>query len=108
MASKKTDAAQEIQEHGDSGALTYLYNRNRRFEVPEGTQCSSVHWKIGSQYPHQEGETHRRMRAQADAVAHAVKIYEERWGLLDWGICQMLISHMTSVVVIELRVEPYL
>lgn len=107
MPSKKSEAAREIQEHGHPEALTYKYDRNRRYEVAKDTQCASVHWKIGREADRfAEGETNRRLRAQADAIAFAVQIYEKRWGLLDWGICQMLISHMTIMVVVELRVEP--
>jgi len=96
--------AQDIQKHGSEDLLTYTYDHNRRYPVSEGTQCACAYWKIGRAAF--VGETARRTQAQAEAVAAAVKIYEERWGLLDWGDCQMLITHVSLQVVVELRVEP--
>jgi hypothetical protein len=91
-------------EPGDGHLMTYEYDRNRAFKVFKGTQCAYVQWKIGHDY--RAGVTGRRMQAQFEAVAEAVKLYEKEYGLVPWESCQLLITHSTAKVAVELRVEP--
>jgi hypothetical protein len=92
------------QEH-DQDTDSYIVGRNTIFKVYEGTQCVAVTTKLmPSRFG--EGQTQRHLYAERVAVAHAIRTYERRFGLVDWTRCQMLVSHSSLAVTIELRVRP--
>jgi hypothetical protein len=60
-----------------------------------------VKWKVGSTYT-----VASRLAQQLQAVDEAVRIYQERWGLIEWSTVQMLVTHSTLSISVEMRVEP--
>jgi len=90
----------KVQNYGKTDAIqTYEYYKTRRFEVYAGTKVACVQWKLGA------GAGNRtRIEQQRQATEAAVAAYEARWGPVDWWLAEVIAVHVTTSVLVELRV----
>lgn len=96
---------QHVLTDDESEIDTYYYDRNRAYKVYEGTRCVSVSMKMRHDAGSDTVPDASRMAVQTAACEAAVRAYADRWGPVDWWVTQMLVSHTTIQVVVELRCE---
>lgn len=80
---------------------TYVYEKNRRFAVNQGTRCAMSEVKFNPQTSHHPSS----YEGYADlAKRRARRAWEDRWGDIPWDQVQILMTYVTASVVVEFRV----
>lgn len=96
----------------------YVYDKTRRYEVEKGTRCTFVQLDIPWDAILKWDEIHdpagggrsalvhkERKRFTTQAVEAAADLWWTEYGEpVPWDLVQMLVSHTTAQVVVELRV----
>lgn len=95
------DQRLQVQNHGSEEMQTWQEYRNRRLEVIAGTKVACVRWKVGS-----SGHNTLRLSQQRQAIDEAIRIYEERWGLIDWWQADITCAHVTNCILVTVQVHP--
>lgn len=78
---------------------TGVYDRNRRFTVEEMTRYANCCIYF-------DPRKVSRLTAESKARREAVKAWEDRWGPIPWELVQIVTTHVTCQVIVDLRVSP--
>lgn len=79
-----------------------IYDRNRRTGVPAGTKFAIVIVRFDPK----RDSTDARRRAGSEALGMAIKAYENTHGPVAWDLAQVVTTHLTGKIAVELRVSP--
>ncbi len=82
-----------------SDVNTGTYDRNRRFPVEKGT-------RYGNACIYFSGRDEERELAETKARKDAIEAWVERWGPIPWDLVQIVTTHVTCQVIVDVRVEP--
>jgi len=82
-----------------SDTNTGVYDRNRRFTVEAGTRYGNCCVSFNPR-------TTSRLAVESFARREAVAAYEKEYGPIPWGLVQIMITHTSAQVIVDLRVDP--
>ena len=85
----------------DDRTETYIYEKNRRFEVSEGCRCSCITYRF-------DPRAGTPMEHIDLVIKRARNAWEKEWGKMttqEWQECQISITILTVQIVVEFRVD---